>query len=175
MMHGVPLERRTVIVPVNGNKSSPIRRFLQRHPMIRIFVLTVAFSTALALVGAVINLAISHIPGNSAGSNPLSGVQVPIPVKSPSSPPPAMQQQPVPYSVGSCLSGRFSGKTPKNVIGAPCSSRGAKYQIIKKFPGATNPLVCNGIHGAKMGYLEEYTENGIPYERYVYCLGEISQ
>jgi hypothetical protein len=103
------------------------------------------------------------------GGNPNQGS--PSPAVSPSSLP-AVQQQPVPYSEGSCLSGNFSGSTPKDVNGAPCSSSEAEYRIVKEFPDATDPSVCEGVPGAKFGYLEEYTENGIPVESYVYCLGQ---
>jgi hypothetical protein len=191
---GVPLERRTIIVPVNGNKPvtgnkySPVRGFFRRHPMVRAFAVAVAFAAALALVGALINMATSHIPGNSSGSNPLSGVQVPVqapagnpdqgslsPASSPSSSSPAAQQAPVPYSDGSCVSGNFSGSTPEDVSGAPCSSGQAEYEIVKEFPGATDPKVCEGVEGAKLGYLDEYTKDGAIVSSIVYCLGDIVQ
>jgi hypothetical protein len=188
------MERRTIIIPVNGkrlangNKSSPIRGFFRRHPMVRAFAVAVAFSAALALIGALINLATSQIPGNSSGSNPLSGVQVPVlapagnpdqgslsPPPSPSPRSPAAQQAPIPYSDGSCVSGNFSGSTPKDVSGAPCSSGQAEYEIVKEFPGATDPKVCEGVEDAKLGYLEQYTEDGAIVSSIVYCLGDIVQ
>lgn len=188
------MERRTIIVPVNGNKPvngtkpSPIRGFFRRHPMVRAFAVAVAFAAALALAGALINLATSHIPGNSSGSNPLSGAQVPLqapagnpdqgspsPASSPPSSSTAAQQAPVPYSDGSCVSGNFSGATPKDVSGAPCSSGQAEYEIVKEFPGATDPKVCEGVKGAKLGYLEQYTEDGAIVSSIVYCLGDIVQ
>jgi hypothetical protein len=156
--------------------------------MVRAFVVTVAFTAALALAGALINLATSHIPGNSSGSNPLSGVQVPVqapagnpdqgspsPAPSPSSSSPAAQQAPAPYADGSCVSGNFSGATPENVSGASCSSGKAEYEIVKEFPGATDPNVCEGVEGAKLGYLDEYTEDGAVVSSIVYCLGDIVQ
>jgi hypothetical protein len=180
------LERRTIIVPVNGNKPvtgnkySPVRGFFRRHPTVRVFAVAVAFAAALALVGALINMATSHIPGNSSGSNPLSGVQVPVqgslsPASSPSSSSPAAEQAPIPYSDGSCVSGNFSGSTPEDVSGAPCSSGQAEYEIVKEFPGATDPKVCEGVEGAKLGYLDEYTKDGAIVSSIVYCLGDIVQ
>lgn len=192
------MERRTIIIPVNGNKTpvtgkkySPIRKFLQRHPMIRAFTITVTFAAALALAGALINLMTSSIPGNSSGSNPVAQVPVQVPalnadqgsptstLLASSSPPsaqqvpPAAQQPPTPYPDGSCVSGNFSGSTPKDVSEASCSSGQAEYEVIKEFPGATDPSECEGVEGAKFGYLEEYTENGAVVDSVVYCLGDI--
>jgi hypothetical protein len=175
---GVILERRTIIVPVNVSKPSPVRRFFRRYPMARAFAFAVAFAVALALVGALINMATSHIPGNSSGANPLSGVQVPVldQGSSSSSGSPAAQQAPAPYPAGSCVSGDFSGKTPEDVSGASCSSGQAEYEIVDEFPGATDPkAACEGIKGAKLGYLEQYTENGAIVSSIVYCLGDIVQ
>src|ERR1700678_3719421 len=120
--------------------------------MARAFAFTAAFAAGLALVGALINLATSHIPGNSPGANPLSGVQVPVldqgsPSPDSSSGSPAAQQPPVPYSEGSCVSGNFSGKTPEGVSGTSCSSGQAEYEIIDEFPDATDPKACEGIKG----------------------------
>lgn len=184
-------ERRTIIIPVNVDKSpvdakkpSSIRKFFQLHPMIRAFAITVAFTAALALIGALVNLATSHIPGNSPGSNPVPPVQVPAvsvnqnstaSASSPSSSPPAAQQTPTLYPDGSCVSGNFSGQTPKDVSEASCSSGQAEYKVIEEFPGATDPKVCEGVAGAKFGYLEEYTEDGAVVESTVYCLGDIVQ
>lgn len=173
---GVTLERRTIIVPVNTSKQSPVQRFFRRHPMARAFAFAVAFAAVLALVGALINLATSHIPGNSSGTNPLQGVQVPVLDQgSSSSGSPAAQRAPAPYPDGSCVSGDFSGKTPEDVSGASCSSDQAEYEIIDEFPGATNPKACKGVKGAKLGYLEQYTENGAIVSSIVYCLGSIVQ
>jgi len=175
------LERRTIIVPVNVSKPSPVRKFFRRHPMARAFAFAVAFAAALALVGALINLATSHIPGNPSGANPLSGVQVPVLDQGSSSPDsssgsPAAQQAPAPYPDGSCVSGDFSGKTPKDVSGTSCSSGQAEYEIIDEFPGATDPTAaCEGVKGAKLGYLEQYTEDGAVVSSIVYCLVDIVQ
>ena len=150
--------------------------------MVRAFALTIACAAAFALIGALINWAISYIPGNSPGSNTMPGVQVPLapaqwsqssPSPRQSSSSPTVQQAPVPYSSGSCLAGNFFKSTPEDVSKVPCSSGQAEYQIIKEFPGASDPSVCESVPDAKFGYLDEYTENGIPVKSYVYCLGEI--
>jgi len=170
------LERKTIIVPVNASKPPSARRFFRRHPMARAFAFAVAFAAALALVGALINLATSHIPGNSSGANPLQGVQVPVLDQgSSSSGPPAAQQTPIPYPDGSCVSGDFSGKTPEDVSGASCSSGQAEYEIVKEFPDATDPKVCEGVEGARQGYLDAETEDGAIIWSIVYCLGDIVQ
>jgi hypothetical protein len=181
-LRGFLVERRTAVFAVNGRKSSPIRSFLRRHPMIRM-ILWVA---VLALVGALINWLISYIPGNVSGSNPIPPVPVPpdtsqslnsSSLPSPPSPMPtttqarSTTQQARHFSIGSCLAGDFTKSSPADVRRVPCSSAEAQYRIIKEFPGATDPSVCRDVPGVKLGYLEEYTENGIPVESRVYCLG----
>lgn len=147
--------------------------------MVRALAIAVTFTAALALIGALINLATSHIPGNSPGSNPVPPVQVPAlsanQNSTSSQASPAAQQTPTLYPDGSCVSGNFSGRTPEDVSEASCSSDQAEYEIIEEFPGATNPKVCEGVDGAKFGYLEEYTEDGAVAESTVYCLGDIVQ
>jgi hypothetical protein len=175
---GDTLERRTVIVPVNVRRPPPARGFFRRHPAARAFAVTVAFAVVLAVIGALVNSAISHIPGGSPGSNPLVPVLAPgggvgqgaLPSGLSSTVPPAPA-----YQVGSCVSGDFSGTTPKDVSGESCSSGGAEYEVIREIPGATDPNVCNGVKGALQGFLEEWLENGAVVSRTVYCLGRIVQ
>jgi len=186
ILSGDLVERRTAIIPVKGRKLSLIRRLLQRHPMVR----TILLLAVLALAGALINWLTSTIPGNSSGSNlvanPNPVIQVPdtfasaqaareqsAPAPSPAPSYSAAAQQEDPYSKGSCLAGNFTGSSPKDVRKVSCSSSKAKYQVVGEFPGATDPSVCQDVSGAEFGYLEQYLENEIPVESYVYCLGAI--
>lgn len=170
-------------MPVNGGKSSSIRSFLRRHPIVS----AIALSAILALAGALINWLISYIPGNGPGSiNPIPVIQAPgpgEPVNSSPPTPPSSSSSPshsstttrkaIPFSEGSCLAGNFTKSTPHDVHHVQCSSAEAQYKVIKEFPGARSPSVCRGVRGAKIGYLEEYLENGIVVNSYVYCLGNI--
>jgi hypothetical protein len=190
-----------MVVPVNSKKPSPVRRFFGDHPMVRWITVTIVCTAVFALVGALINLALSHIPGNSPGANPVPPVQVPyatsqadqVPVATspafqtpdassstfafsappaPSlSPSPDSTQQANPYSAGTCLAGDFTQSTPQNVKKVVCSSNEAAYKVIKTFPGETDTSVCQGVSGAKLGYLEQLLENVVPIESNVYCLG----
>jgi len=85
--------------------------------------------------------------------------------------PSATTQQAGPFSEGSCLAGDFNQSSPDSVRSVPCSSPEAQSRIIKVFPGATDPSVCQDVSGATIGYLEQYFVDGILTESYVYCLG----
>jgi hypothetical protein len=161
-----------VLRSVNSRKSSPIRKFLQRHPMIRAIALTIVFSATLALAGALISWIISYIPGNKPGPGPIPPVYITDTGERTDSPSPS--PAPSPYSNGSCLAGNFTKTSPDDINEVPCSSAEAEYQVIETFPDETDLSVCRKIPGAKLEYSEEYTENGIPISSYVYCLGRVS-
>jgi hypothetical protein len=104
------MERRVVIKPVK--QPSPVKKYLRRHPLVRTIMVTIAFSATLALAGALINWATSHIPGNTSSANPL--VVPPLGGGGHSSSPSATPtKQPQSFGIGSCLAGDFSGSKPK--------------------------------------------------------------
>lgn len=71
---------------------------------------------------------------------------------------------------------RLLREDPEDVSGASCSSGQAEYEIVDEFPGATDPTAaCEGVKDAKLGYLEQYTENAPIASSIVYCLGGIVQ
>jgi hypothetical protein len=50
------------------------------------------------------------------------------------------------------------------------------YQVIKTFgPDETDLHVCHEVVGTELAYSEEFLENGIPSESYVYCLGRVGE
>jgi hypothetical protein len=148
------MERRVVITPVR--QPSPAKKYLRCHPLVRAIVITIAFSATLALAGALINWATSHISGNTPSPNP----------------PPIMVQS---FPDGSCLAGDFAGSSPKNVSKVPCYSADASYQVIEKIPGGTDTSECQDVEGATLAYLDQKLENGIPISSDLYCLGSVGQ
>jgi hypothetical protein len=161
------MERRVMAGPVK--QPSPIQKYLRRHPLIRTIVLTIVCSAVVAVAGALINWATSHIPGNASGSNPVP-VVVPSGFDEQSSSP---TPQPSPFTDGTCLAGDFSEPEPKDVSRVPCTSADASYRVLAEIPGGAAISECQGVDGVTLGFIEQELQDGVPQSSYLYCLGQV--
>jgi hypothetical protein len=79
------MEKKTSAVRINHGKLSAIRKFERRHPKLYSIASIITVMAAIAIIGALINWAVSSIPGNSQAANP-GGVPPAVSVPFPAAP-----------------------------------------------------------------------------------------
>jgi len=75
------MEKRTRVVRINHSKESPLKRVWRRHPLLYSITVTVTVMAVIAIAGALINWAVSGIPGNR--NNPAANHGLVPPVVAP--------------------------------------------------------------------------------------------